>query len=440
MERYEKISKVGEGSYGQVFKCRNKETGQIVAIKKFVESEDDPAIKRIAHREIRMLRSLRHENLVNLIEVFKTRRKHKLHLVFEYCEYTVLDEIEKHEKGVPEPTIKKIIFQACRGVQFMHNNRCIHRDIKPENILITKSNVIKLCDFGFARQIDGPNAAYTDYVATRWYRAPELLVGDRQYDYAVDIWAVGCLTSEMFTGQPLWPGKSDMDQLYRIKKSLGQLTSNHIRIFNQNPYYKNTSLSDPKHREPLSVTLEKIDNSGLDFIQSCVMMDPKDRATADQLLQHQFLLNEANEYEAQKMEHRKQRNIDLRKGRLASNVSNTLPIINKHHGNNSNNSTLNNTHNNNNNGNTNREEQTENNLYSESKLSHHQSRLANQPLVSFVNNNNTNNSQTNMKYNANEFTDISSLSISNTIITSRSQPQTMGQHTILPQINDKKEE
>jgi cyclin-dependent kinase-like len=116
MDKYEKIKKIGEGSYGQVFKCRNKETGETVAIKKFIESDDDPAIKRIAMREIRMLKvrnffrkslsknpflfkHLKHENLVNLIEVFKTKRKHKLHLVFEYCDRTVLDELESHRNG-----------------------------------------------------------------------------------------------------------------------------------------------------------------------------------------------------------------------------------------------------------------------------------------------------------------------------------------------------
>lgn len=117
MDKYEKIKKIGEGSYGknqlkifsplkifcfglgQVFKCRNKDTGETVAIKKFIESDDDPAIKRIAMREIRMLKNLKHENLVNLIEVFKTKRKHKLHLVFEYCDRTVLDELESYQNG-----------------------------------------------------------------------------------------------------------------------------------------------------------------------------------------------------------------------------------------------------------------------------------------------------------------------------------------------------
>ncbi|KHN87429.1 Cyclin-dependent kinase-like 1 [Toxocara canis] len=169
MDKYEKLGKIGEGSYGVVFKCRNKETGQLVAIKKFVETEDDPAIKKIALREIRMLKQLKHPNLVNLIEVFKRNRK--LHLVFEHCDRTVLHDLEKYPKGCPEALTKKTIYQLLQAVQFCHSHNCIHRDVKPENILLTRNDVVKLADFGFARIINA-NDLYTDYVATRWYRSP----------------------------------------------------------------------------------------------------------------------------------------------------------------------------------------------------------------------------------------------------------------------------
>ncbi|CAM9161105.1 unnamed protein product [Lampetra planeri] len=149
MEKYEKLAKIGEGSYGVVFKCRHRDTDQIVAIKKFVESEDDPVIKKIALREIRLLKQLKHVNLVNLLEVF--RRKRRLHLVFEFCEQTVLNELERHPRGVPEAQLKSIVWQTLQAVDFCHKHNCIHRDVKPENILLTKTGVIKLCDFGFAR-------------------------------------------------------------------------------------------------------------------------------------------------------------------------------------------------------------------------------------------------------------------------------------------------
>uniref|UniRef100_A0A2D4MH72 mitogen-activated protein kinase n=1 Tax=Micrurus spixii TaxID=129469 RepID=A0A2D4MH72_9SAUR len=123
---------------------------------------------------------------------------------------------------VPEHLVKSITWQTLQAVNFCHKHNCIHRDVKPENILITKHFVIKLCDFGFARILTGPCDYYTDYVATRWYRSPELLVGDTQYGPPVDVWAIGCVFAELLSGIPLWPGKSDVDQLYLIRRTLGK--------------------------------------------------------------------------------------------------------------------------------------------------------------------------------------------------------------------------
>uniref|UniRef100_A0A2I3G033 Cyclin dependent kinase like 1 n=1 Tax=Nomascus leucogenys TaxID=61853 RepID=A0A2I3G033_NOMLE len=260
MEKYEKIGKIGEGSYGVVFKCRNRDTGQIVAIKKFLESEDDPVIKKIAFREIRMLKQLKHPNLVNLLEVF--RRKRRLHLVFEYCDHTVLHELDRYQRGVPEHLVKSITWQTLKAVNFCHKHNCIHRDVKPENILITKHSVIKLCDFGFARLLTGPSDYYTDYVATRWYRSPELLVGDRQYGPPVDVWAIGCVFAELLSGVPLWPGKSDVDQLYLIRKTLGHLIPRHQQVFSTNQYFSGV--------EPLELKFPNISYPALGLLKGRV--------------------------------------------------------------------------------------------------------------------------------------------------------------------------
>lgn len=287
MEKYEKILKIGEGSYGHVFKCRNRDTGQIVAIKKFVESEDDPLIKKIALREVRMLKQLKHPNLVNLLEVF--RRKKRLHLVFEYCDHTVLNELERSPRGVHENTTKRITYQTLQAVAFCHQHNCIHRDVKPENILITKNGQIKLCDFGFARILTGPGDDYTDYVATRWYRAPELLVGDTQYGPPVDVWAVGCVFAELLTGAPLWPGRSDVDQLYLIEKTLGDLIDRHKTIFSANQYFKGLSIPEPAKREPLEEKLPLIvGKPAMDFLKNCLFLHPNQRMTCQQLLEHQY--------------------------------------------------------------------------------------------------------------------------------------------------------
>ncbi|XP_052068899.1 cyclin-dependent kinase-like 4 isoform X13 [Mytilus californianus] len=286
MEKYENLGLVGEGSYGMVLKCRHKETGQLVAIKKFLESEDDKMVKKIALREVRMLKQLRHDHLVNLIEVF--RRKKRLYLVFEFVDHTVLDELEKCPNGLDENTVRRILWQVLKGVEFCHVHNIIHRDVKPENILVSKSGVVKLCDFGFARTLAQPGESYTDYVATRWYRAPELLVGDTKYGKAVDIWAIGCLLSEMLTGEPLFPGDSDIDQLYHIVKCFGNLTPRHKEVFLRNPLFVGMRIPEVKETVPLEKKFNRISSFALDLMKQSLRLDPDDRPTCTQLLKHEF--------------------------------------------------------------------------------------------------------------------------------------------------------
>ncbi|MBZ3869798.1 Cyclin-dependent kinase-like 3 [Sciurus carolinensis] len=213
MEMYETLGKVGEGSYGTVMKCKHKDTGQIVAIKIFYE-KPEKSINKIATREIKFLKQFRHENLVNLIEVF--RQKKKIHLVFEFIDHTVLDELQHYCHGLENKRLRKYLFQILRAIEYLHNNNIIHRDIKPENILVSQSGITKLCDFGFARTLAAPGDIYTDYVATRWYRAPELVLKDTSYGKPVDIWALGCMIIEMATGNPYLPSSSDLDLLHKI--------------------------------------------------------------------------------------------------------------------------------------------------------------------------------------------------------------------------------
>ncbi|XP_019497702.1 PREDICTED: cyclin-dependent kinase-like 3 [Hipposideros armiger] len=213
MEMYETLGKVGEGSYGTVMKCKHKNTGQIVAIKIFYE-KPEKSVNKIATREIKFLKQFRHENLVNLIEVF--RQKKKIHLVFEFIDHTILDELQHYCHGLESKRLRKYLFQILRAIEYLHDNNIIHRDIKPENILVSQSGITKLCDFGFARTLTGPGDIYTDYVATRWYRAPELVLKDTSYGKPVDIWALGCMIIEMATGNPFLPSSSDLDLLYKI--------------------------------------------------------------------------------------------------------------------------------------------------------------------------------------------------------------------------------
>ena len=288
MDRYEKLSRLGEGSYGIVYKCRDRETGNLVAVKRFVESEDDPAIRKIAMREIRMLKNLKHPNLVCLLEVF--RRKRRLHLVFEFCEHTVLHELERNPQGCLDHLTAQITYQTLLGVAYCHKQGCLHRDIKPENILLTAQGQIKLCDFGFARMLS-PGENYTDYVATRWYRAPELLVGDTSYSTPVDVWAIGCVFAELIRGDALWAGRSDVDQLYLIRRTLGDLLPKHLQIFNQNEFFRGISLPVPPTLETLESKMPPriLQNPfAIDFLKKCLDKDPSKRWSCDRLVQHPF--------------------------------------------------------------------------------------------------------------------------------------------------------
>ena len=207
-------------TYGKVVKAINKETGAYVAIKKFKDSEENPSIKKTALREIRILKMLKHTNIVHLIEVLYQLKK--IYLVFEYVEYTVLEEIKRNPLGIDKINTKKIIYQLLLSVNYCHCLHIVHRDLKPENLLLSSTGVLKLCDFGFARLLK-TSQQLTEYVSTRWYRAPELLVGGKNYGFPVDIWSIGCLLGELLTGKPLFPGMNDADTLAKIVKLCGNI-------------------------------------------------------------------------------------------------------------------------------------------------------------------------------------------------------------------------
>lgn len=190
-------------------------------------------------REIRILKILKHPNIVSLIEVFQAHKK--IHLVFEFVESTVLQEIEKSTLGIDLIVAKRLIFQLLQALNYCHLQGVVHRDVKPENLLISSTGVLKLCDFGFARTYKS-GQKLTEYVSTRWYRAPELLVGGKNYNMPVDVWAIGCVFYEMQTGIPLFAGSNDIDTLCEIIKTRGNLTEDLLQMVSSNPDYYGTKV------------------------------------------------------------------------------------------------------------------------------------------------------------------------------------------------------
>ncbi|XP_054105453.1 cyclin-dependent kinase-like 3 isoform X2 [Callithrix jacchus] len=285
MEMYETLEKVGEGSYGTVMKCKHKNTGQIVAIKIFYE-RPEKSVNKTAMREIKFLKQFHHENLVNLIEAF--RQKKKIHLVFEFIDHTVLDELQHYCHGLESKRLRKYLFQILRAIEYLHSNNIIHRDIKPENILVSQSGITKLCDFGFARKLAAPGDIYTDYVATRWYRAPELVLKDTSYGKPVDIWALGCVIIEMATGNPYLPSSSDLDLLHKIILKVGNLTPHLQNIFSKSPVFAGVVLPQVQHPKNARKKYPKLNGLLADIVHACLQIDPADRITSSDLLHHEY--------------------------------------------------------------------------------------------------------------------------------------------------------
>jgi cyclin-dependent kinase-like len=232
MENFTLLYTLGEGyvvysTYGKVVKAINKTTGTPVAIKKFKNMDNNTEIKKIALREIKILKRLSHPNIVNLLDVILINNR--ISIVFEFVESTVFEILKSNPMGIDQKKAKKLIYQLLLGLDHCHRMGIVHRDIKPENLLVSEAGTLKICDFGFARQYKSKETM-TQYVSTRWYRAPELLLM-AEYGLAVDVWAVGCVLAELLTGKPLFPGKNDYDTLNMIVKMCGNIPSGLAKSF-----------------------------------------------------------------------------------------------------------------------------------------------------------------------------------------------------------------
>jgi serine/threonine protein kinase len=291
MNRYQVLGVVGEGAYGVVLKCRNKQTNEMVAIKKFKDSDDDEQVRRTTLREVRILKSLSMPHIVKLFDAF--RRKGKIYLVFEYVDYNLLDLLERNVLGMAHERIRSLTYQLLKALLYCHHRNILHRDVKPENLLVTTNDQLKLCDFGFARSIPSRMRAITRYVATRWYRAPELLLQSGVYGKGVDMWAVGCIMGEMYTGRPMFPGDSDIDQLHIVQRQIGPLTREQRGLFNEKEEFEGLTLSEDTSSPSKGPSLsQRYDSSmppdALDLMVWLLKMDERERPSAEEALRHEY--------------------------------------------------------------------------------------------------------------------------------------------------------
>nr|CAG4651917.1 EOG090X081V [Triops cancriformis] len=285
MQKYEKLEKIGEGTYGTVFKAKNRESHEIVALKRVRLDDDDEGVPSSALREICLLKELKHKNIVRLYDVLHSDKK--LTLVFEHCDQDLKKYFDSLNGEIDPDRVRSFMFQLLRGLAFCHSRNVLHRDLKPQNLLINKNGELKLADFGLARAFGIPVRCYSAEVVTLWYRPPDVLFGAKLYTTSIDMWSAGCIFAELANaGRPLFPGSDVEDQLKRIFKLLGTPTEETWRDVTLLPDYKPFPLYPPNLN--WSQIVPKLSPKGRELLQKLLVCNPALRMSAEDAMAHPY--------------------------------------------------------------------------------------------------------------------------------------------------------
>jgi cyclin-dependent kinase 5 len=280
--RYEKLEKIGEGTYGTVFKGTAPD-GSLVALKRIKLDDDEEGVPSSALREICLLRELRHKNVVRLLDVLHTEKK--LTLVFEYCSLDLKRYFEIRGRITP-PETSTLFYQLLKGLAYCHSKSVLHRDLKPQNLLVHEG-VLKLADFGLARAVGLPVRQYSNEVVTLWYRPPDVLMGARIYNFTVDSWSSGCIFAEISnSGQPLFPGSDIDDQLRLIFRVCGSPNENDWPGVRRLPDYR--SFTRYNRLTDWSQHVPHMNELGQDLLKKLLTPAPNERLAAEQALMHPY--------------------------------------------------------------------------------------------------------------------------------------------------------
>uniref|UniRef100_A0A1I8B015 cyclin-dependent kinase n=1 Tax=Meloidogyne hapla TaxID=6305 RepID=A0A1I8B015_MELHA len=289
------VEKIGEGTYGTVYKVRTRQDQELKALKQIKLNHGCEGVPSTCIREVCLLKELTHPNIVRLEDVmihskylrfsyiflkFDLEGK-KLYLIFEFIDQDLKMLLERlAPRPLPVANVKSFIWQMLQALAYCHTHRVVHRDLKPHG-------TIKLADFGLARAFSLPSRCYTHEVVTLWYRAPEVLLGALYYSTAVDIWSLACIFAECLRNEPLFKGDSEIDQLFRIFQILGTPTSKIWAGVERFPDYKNNF---PKwKRRDLRELVTILDEDGIELLKQMLVYPPMDRITAKLALSHRFL-------------------------------------------------------------------------------------------------------------------------------------------------------
>ncbi|KAL7855437.1 hypothetical protein AOLI_G00190410 [Acnodon oligacanthus] len=283
MNRYAALRQLGDGTYGSVILSRCLESGELVAIKKmkrkFYSWEECMNL-----REVKSLKKLNHANVIKLKEVI--RENDHLYFVFEYMKENLYQLMKERTRLFPESAVRNIMFQILQGLAFIHKHGFFHRDMKPENLLCMGPELVKIADFGLAREIRS-RPPYTDYVSTRWYRAPEVLLRSTSYSSPIDQWAVGCIMAELYTLRPLFPGSSEVDTIFKICQVLGTPKKN-----DWPEGYQLAATMNFRWPQCVPTSLRSLipsaSTEAIQLMRDLLQWDPKKRPAASQALRYPY--------------------------------------------------------------------------------------------------------------------------------------------------------
>nr|CAD7410406.1 unnamed protein product [Timema cristinae] len=287
VSEFEKLNRIGEGTYGIVYRARDTKTDKVVALKKVRMEHEKDGLPVSGLREISVLLSCRHENIVHLKEVVVGRSLESIFLAMEYCEQDLASLLDNMQAPFSESQVKCIMLQVLRGLRYLHRNFIVHRDLKVSNLLMTDKGCVKIADFGLARWFGLPLRPMTPRVVTLWYRAPELLLQARTQTTSVDMWAAGCILGELLGHRPLLPGRSELGQLELIVDLLGTPSDAIWPEFSSLPALQSFTLKQQPYNN-LKQRFPWLSSAGLRLLNFLFMYDPKKRATAEECLQSSY--------------------------------------------------------------------------------------------------------------------------------------------------------
>lgn len=289
---YNRISQIGEGTYGKVYKAINTQNNRMSALKRLrMESERD-GFPITAMREIKLLQSLRHPNIVSLVEMMV--EKGQVYMVFEYLDHDLAGILSHPQLSFTQGNIKYLFKQMVEGLAYLHHRGILHRDIKGSNILLSNTGLVKIADFGLARSVDllNPDALYTNRVITLWYRPPELLLGATKYNGAVDMWGLGCILAEFFIRKALFPGHDEIGQIRSIYSLMGTPLENGWPEANELPWYQLIPPREPRKSQFISKYGDRIPKQAVVLILKLLTLNPVSRYTAEEALRDDYFIQE----------------------------------------------------------------------------------------------------------------------------------------------------